>query len=117
MSHKNYSKMSTANAVVETDEKIDVDVTPAIIKSDEAEIETVVTPAVVEPEIIEGFVSGCRKLNVRKAPYSRADVVCVIDENANVVIDEVNSTDVFYKVCTEAGAEGYCMKNYITIKQ
>ncbi len=109
MSHKDYSKISTTPAVaVVEEENDDILVTPAVV-------EDVIEPEISEP--IEGFVSGCEKLNVREEPKKDADIVCVIEKDASVIIDVDDSTDSFYKVCTEAGAEGYCMKNFITITQ
>ena len=62
-----------------------------------------------------GEVSGCDKLRMRKDPNSEAAVVFEIKAGTKVLIDEEASTDEYYKVCTEAGAEGYCMKEYITV--
>lgn len=63
-----------------------------------------------------GVVDGCYMLNVRKEPNTDADVVCVIKVGATVEINEAESTDEFYKVCTAAGATGYCMKKYIKVE-
>lgn len=122
MSHKDYSKMSTASSEVKNDDSfmtsgyVNTNTKDAIIP----ESVTTVATSIVEPEIsepIEGFVSGCEKLNVREEPKKDADIVCIIEKDASVIIDVDDSTDSFYKVCTEAGAEGYCMKNFITITQ
>jgi hypothetical protein len=32
------------------------------------------------------------------------------------MIDEKESTEEFYKVCTAAGIEGFCMKKFIAIQ-
>ena len=122
----NYSKMSTTpasdsvietiNNVVEVENetpKLDTDVAIAIVEPEKDALETL---SVVN-DLVDGFVSGCGKLNVRKEPHPKAEVVCVLDKGTNVVIDESDLTDNYYKVYTEAGAEGYCMKDYITIKQ
>jgi hypothetical protein len=86
----------------------------------EVTIETPVEDAVKAPETKVpsnvGVVSGCDKLRVRKAPSLSAGVVCIINESSAVVIDDACSTTEFYKVCTEAGVEGYCMKKFITVK-
>ena len=124
--HTNYSKMSTtpvSDSVTETIDnvvevenetlKLDTDVAIAIVEPEKDTLETLS----VLNDLVDGFVSGCIKLNVRKEPRSKAEVVCVLDKDADVVIDESDSTDDYYKVYTEAGAEGYCMKDYITIKQ
>lgn len=86
----------------------------------ETEIQSEITPEPeVEPEIIpepkSGMVVDCARLNVRKKPKVDAEVVVIINRWANVLIDDENSTKSFYKVCTEAGVEGYCMKQYIRI--
>lgn len=64
-----------------------------------------------EPKI--GIVVGCSRLNVRAKPRADADVVCIINCDSKVVIDEENSTKNFYKICTEVGVEGYCMTQFI----
>ena len=77
-------------------------VEPAI----ETAIETVPAPKI-------GRVFGCTSLNVRKAPKTNATVICTINCHAEVEIDELESTDDFYKICTASGIEGYCMKKFI----
>lgn len=62
-----------------------------------------------------GVVVDCLKLNVREAPNANADVVCIINASTKFVVDEAESTDDFYAVCTESGAEGYCMKKFVKI--
>lgn len=99
--YTNYSKNSNATTPPEVEDKVEV-------------VETVVEPEASEPVV--GIVSGCVKLNVRKNPHTNAEVLCVIDENSEVVIDEENSTHEFYKICTEAGVEGFCMKKFINVK-
>ena len=81
---------------------------------DTAEEVTVAPP----PEPVFGFVSNCRKLNVRQKPNKDADVVCVINKDTEVLIDKTKSTKKFYKVSSPNGPiDGFCMKEYITIKQ
>lgn len=63
-----------------------------------------------------GVVVECGKLNVRSKPDPRASVVCVISKSSEVTINEDESTEDFYKVCTAAGAEGFCMKEFIELK-
>ena len=70
----------------------------------------------VEPEIQKfGQVSGCKKLNVRKLPSRDAEIVSELAEGIKVMIDEKESTALFYKICTEHGIEGYCMKDFIKV--
>ena len=70
----------------------------------------------VEPENRKfGQVSDCKKLNVRKLPSRDAEIVSELVEGSEVMIDEKESTALFYKICTEHGIDGYCMKDYITV--
>lgn len=115
MNFKNYSKYSNQNnknfnhqAMVEKNEETVQAIADEII-------EEIVNP--VEEEIVNGFVSGCKRLNVRSKGSLDADVLCVINQNAEVLVHrtETDSSD-FYKVSTASGIEGYCMKKFITIK-
>jgi uncharacterized protein YgiM (DUF1202 family) len=74
-------------------------------------------PTSEEPvvESVVGVVFDCSKLNVRKYPYTYADVRCVIKAGDKVTVDEDGSTDLFYKVKTESGVDGYCMRQYIEV--
>lgn len=89
-----------------------VDFTPAVISEPEAVVHTV--PEVEGPKNL-GKVIGCVKLNVREEPSIKASVVFEIPVGTTVYIDETCSTDEFYKICTEHGVEGYCMKKFIEI--
>lgn len=79
--------------------------------------DNVITPAeeTQEPEMLSGVVVDCVRLNVRTAPNPTAAVVCTIPCGAEVVVFEEESTDEFYKVYTASGAEGFCMKQYVSI--
>lgn len=89
----------------------------------ELEIEETIVPEPVveedpidiqdEPETAYGVVAGCSKLNVRRNPKSNADVVAVIELGDCVTIEDDRDNSEFYKVCTESGIEGFCMKKYI----
>jgi len=83
---------------------------PAIVVVDQTEVE----PAPVKP--IDGIVSGCKRLNIRKEPSRVADVICEVSEGTTLMVVQSESTDDWFKVYTEAGVEGYCMKNFVTIK-
>lgn len=64
---------------------------------------------------ISGVVTDCVKLNVRKEPSPDAEVVAVIELLSEVAVDMDASSEGFYKICTAAGIEGYCMKKYIAL--
>ena len=70
----------------------------------------------VEPENRKfGKISNCKKLNIRKLPSRDAEIVSELIEGSEVMIDEKESTALFYKICTEHGIEGYCMNNFIKV--
>jgi len=70
----------------------------------------------VVQEVKIGIVANCKKLNVREKPTVEAPVVCEIVCQTEVMIDEKESTEEFYKICTAAGIEGFCMKKFIAIR-
>lgn len=84
------------------------------------EVVTEETPVeeLVEKETIvkTGIVTDCLKLNVRELPSKDANVLCEILALAEVQINEEESTEDFFKVCTATGIEGFCMKKYIVIR-
>lgn len=97
-----------------------VDFTPAVISEPEVtapvvnEVVETIIPVVETPKNL-GKVVDCVKLNVREHPNTKASVVFEIPVGSMVYIDETCSTDEFYKICTEHGVEGYCMKKFIEI--
>lgn len=65
-----------------------------------------------------GIVVNCEKLNLRRSPLKDSDGANIITElipSTAVVIDEDESTPNFYKVTTETGLEGYCMRQFIEL--
>nr|DAH99594.1 MAG TPA: putative dipeptidyl-peptidase VI [Caudoviricetes sp.] len=90
----------------------------------EEEIAEVNESEEVEKEVTEeadstvvGYVSGCLKLNIREEGYPGANVVCVVPEKTALLIEVAESNDEWYKVYTEAGMEGFCMKQYVTLSE
>lgn len=70
----------------------------------------------IEPENRKiGKISNCKKLNVRKLPSRDAGIVSELVEGSEVMIDEKESTALFYKIYTEHGIEGFCMKQFIKV--
>jgi len=62
------------------------------------------------------FVTNCKKLNLREEPKKDSAIVCEVDYQTELMIDENESTEEFYKVCTAAGIEGFCMRKFIAIQ-
>lgn len=76
-----------------------------------------VTSAVTEKEKTKmAVVVGCHSLNVRQEPKADADIVQIVKAGTIVEVDFAESTTDFYKVHTESGAAGYCMKKFIKIQ-
>lgn len=62
----------------------------------------------------KGFVNGCEKLNVRTNPTIDSEVICIINKNDEVLIEDTFGD--WYSVTTKDGDEGYCMSKFITVK-
>lgn len=127
MSKHNYSQYSKKNddvkpiaeaPVIDLDE-VSFDDNVIVIESEEVKMESVpkVEPKVEsKPEPAKpavGIVFNCTKLNVRANPSIDADVIAVLDNNSEVEIDVARSTSDWFKICTAAGVEGYCMRKFI----
>lgn len=66
---------------------------------------------------IQGVVSNCAKLNVRREAQKRTDnVLCVISAGDVLAIDEKRSTNAWFYVTTVDGVSGYCMKEFVTVE-
>ena len=66
-----------------------------------------------------GIVANCEKLNLRRSPLkdsNGANIITVLLSGVAVIIDEDKSTPNFYRVITEDGLEGYCMRQFIEVK-
>lgn len=126
MSKHNYSQYSNKKQIPEIKEEeviiIDdlvIDEVPVDVKM-ESVIEPV-KPETPKPEPVKsvvqkpvvGTVFNCSKLNVRSKPASDADIVAVLDVNSEVEIDMSRSAKDWYKVCTAAGVDGFCMRKFI----
>lgn len=117
---KNYTNYSSyANAgqkVIKEDKAVAAAVEEETV--DQEPVEEIEETPVVEQEeekSVIGIVSDCKKLRVRADATTESAVICEIEESSIVVINMEESTDEFYKVHTEAGAEGYCMRKFVTI--
>lgn len=97
MPRKNYSKVSTK-------------------KSEEKQLTIDEMDLVEKVEDIKGCVDGCENLRVREEPSKEANVLSIIKKAEIVTVDIDNSKRDFYKVKTQNGVEGYCMKKFIKIK-
>ena len=129
MSNKHYtqySKFSGEEPMLVNDPKLEVE--EVVEEKVEEPIEGQIVIPEVEPELVSdpehsvepenqkfGKVNNCKKLNIRKLPSRDAEIVSELIEGSEVMIDKKESTALFYKICTEHGIEGYCMKNFIKV--
>ena len=115
MSKKDYTKFSNNKVVNNKSEEIQNGVQDAEVKIEEMANETIEEVVEENCKNILGVVVDCDKLNIRKGPSINTDIVCMIDASTNLIVDYESSTDEFYKICTYAGIEGYCMKKFVKI--
>lgn len=105
--YTNYSKPAKQAPRPEPQEPVTNTVEPV------QEVEEVVKPK----KPITGVVANCFSLNVRTGPSKDYDVLCEILSKTEVEIDESESSEDFYKICTASGVEGFCMKNFIEVRE
>ena len=115
-----YSKFSGEEPETEIEEETVEEERPieGQIVIPEVESEPVFMPPMpeTEPKIRKfGKINNCKKLNVRKLPSRDAEIISELLEGSEVMIDEKESTALFYKICTEHGIEGFCMKQFIKV--
>lgn len=117
--YNNYSANNTNTAPVKTEEPVveeTVETTPVTEEVEQVEVTEIVEESVAPAPAPTMGVVNCSLLRVRAAANTDAAVICNIEEGDEVEVDKDNSTADFYKVVTTAGAEGFCMKKFITIK-
>lgn len=66
---------------------------------------------------IKTGVATCLRLHILSEPRADANVVCKVRYLTELMVNETESTDDYYKVCTAIGAEGYCDKNSVEIRK
>lgn len=66
-------------------------------------------------DLITGIVTDCLRLNIREKPNKISKAICVVDAFSELLIGQKESTDEWFKVYTEAGDEGFCMKEFVAI--
>lgn len=119
MSHKYnqyYNHQKPVNNPEETVEQ-ELDVTTNL-EDQTQDIENIQQPEIEAPaELLEGNVTNCIKLNVRKEPNIKAAIVCEVALNTLLAIDPDKSNNEWLSVTTDTGINGFCMAKYVNIKQ
>lgn len=62
-------------------------------------------------------VVTCLRLHIHSKPDLESEIVCKIRYLTEVVVDLAESTKDFYKVYTAVGAEGFCLRDCVSIKE
>lgn len=89
-----------------------------LIEDEEIECDEVITEVVDDEEsILIGIVSNCKKLNIRKSPNKKSEIITEVEVGTELMVDVESSNTNWYSVCTSIGIEGFCMKEYITIQE
>ena len=117
MSH-NYSKMfGNKNQQSSPSHEHEVNVAQQMTNQVENVDEPIVEEVKQEIVLVDGIVSNCELLNIRIDSSKDAEVLCTIGVNTMVKVDLTvdKEAEEFYKIVTPNGAEGYCMKKFITI--
>lgn len=82
----------------------------------EEKCEDVLKTETEEIKPLIGIVNWCSRLNIRKKPNIKAEVIKVINANDKVTIFADKSNKDWYCVRVTDTIEGFCMKKFITIK-
>lgn len=61
-------------------------------------------------------VVNCLRLHIFSEPDTDSEIINKVRYLTEVEVDLGESTKDFYKICTAVGAEGFCIKEHITIK-
>lgn len=70
-----------------------------------------------KPEPVIGVVIDCAKLNIRKKPNTNGEVLCTVNVGSKLTIKNADAPGNWYKVTTENGVAGFCMKKYVSVEQ
>ena len=78
-------------------------------------------PQIAEEEVSKpkkpmiGTVMDCSSLNIRAKSNINSEIIATVKAGTELLIDKDKSVNEWYKVCTEAGIEGFCMKKNVSI--
>lgn len=73
--------------------------------------------ASAQEECTIGKVVNCSKLNIREEPAKTSGVICIVNAGTEVMVLSDAPGYEWVKVCTESGAEGFCIKKYLSISE
>lgn len=71
-------------------------------------------PATIEVPPSYGTVFNCERLNIRKGPDKKEEVLCIVNKGSKLTINDKDTID-WFNVTTEDGVEGFCMKKFVDL--
>ena len=86
------------------------------VKHEEISEEPVEEPEAQVSEKVRGIVR-CIRLNIRKEPNLDSTKIGCLKTGDELILDLSGSTDRWYKVSTDSGLNGYCVKEFIEFEQ
>ncbi len=66
-------------------------------------------------EMLTG-VSNSIRLHIHEEPNLKSMVICKVRYLTDLLVDPEESTEDFYKVFTATGVEGFCEKEFVTLR-
>ena len=66
-------------------------------------------------EMLTG-VSNSIRLHIHEEPHPKSLVICKVRYLTDLLIDLEESTEEYYKVFTATGVEGFCEKEFVTLR-
>ena len=109
--YNQYANKEETTSVEEIEESIDT--TETVEETEEVTEETEViedkTPDEI-PKPVYGVVN-CSKLNIRRGPSIDTASLCIVEGGSKLDIEQFNEE--WFKVLTEDGISGYCMREFI----
>ena len=109
--YNQYANKEETTPVEEIEESIDTTETVKEneVVTEETEVIEDKTPDEV-PKPVYGVVN-CSKLNVRRGPSIDTASLCIVEGGSKLDIEQFNEE--WFKVLTEDGISGYCMREFI----
>ena len=106
--NKNYRDYSKPNKPI---------VEPQITEEEITEVKEPVIGVVEVKRPMIGVVVECSSLNIRSKTSINSEIIATVKAGTELLINEDESVSEWYKVCTEAGIEGFCMRKYVSVEQ
>ena len=109
--YNQYANKEETTPVEEIEESIDTTETVEEneVVTEETEVIEDKTPDEV-PKPVYGVVN-CSKLNIRRGPSIDTTSLCIVEGGSKLDIEQFNEE--WFKVLTEDGISGYCMRKFI----